>query len=252
MKILLRAVALFSFLAPSGPSGLVAQTPRVELELEAGPAWQTSNDVEIPNDGSATRFSLSDLVGSGAWWAGRAYLTVGLSERHGLRLLYAPLSLSGTGSPDERVGFAGETYAPDLPTDATYTFNSYRLSYRWRVHRSERYAAWLGLTAKVRDATISLAQGSTASRKDDLGFVPLLHVAGDWRPGSRWRVSFDADGLAGGPGRAFDASLKMGYDFDDRWSIRAGYRTLEGGADVDDVYAFAWLHYAVASVAWRW
>jgi len=26
---------------------------------------------------------------------------------------------------------------------------------------------------------------------------------------------------------------------------------LEGGADVKDVYAFAWLHYAVASLAFR-
>jgi hypothetical protein len=103
----------------------------------------------------------------------------------------------------------------------------------------------------VRDATIALAQGSTRSRKDDLGFVPLLHLAGDRRFGTRWHLSFDADGLAGGPGRAIDASLKLGYDVDKRWSIRAGYRTVEGGADVESVYAFAWLHYAAASVVWR-
>jgi hypothetical protein len=36
----------------------------------------------------------------------------------------------------------------------------------------------------------------------------------------------------------------------DRWSILAGYRTVEGGADVEAVYSFAWLHYAVVSVSW--
>jgi hypothetical protein len=41
----------------------------------------------------------------------------------------------------------------------------------------------VGFTAKVRDAEISLTQETTSARKDDVGFVPLLHVAGEWR----WR-----------------------------------------------------------------
>ena len=35
------------------------------------------------------------------------------------------------------------------------------------------------------------------------------------------------------------------------WTVTVGYRTLEGGADVDDVYNFAWFHYAVASAVYR-
>ena len=34
-------------------------------------------------------------------------------------------------------------------------------------------------------------------------------------------------------------------------SVTAGYRLLEGGADVDDVYNFAFFQYAVASVVIR-
>lgn len=233
------------------PALTAAQTSPFELELEFGPVWQSENDVEIPNDGTASRFSLPDLVGTGPWSAGRIYLTWNISERHGLRLLYAPLSVTETGSPAAPLSFAGASYVGSVPVEADYTFNSYRLSYRWRFHAGERSAAWLGLTAKVRDASIGLTQGSTASRKDDLGFVPLLHVAADWRFGPRWYVSLDADALAGGPGRAVDASLKLGYDIDDRWSIRAAYRTVEGGADVESVYNFAWLHYATGSIVWR-
>ncbi len=237
----------FAFL----PGVSLAQTRALEVELEGGPIWQTRNDVEIPNDGSATRFSLSDFTGSGPWRAGRLYLTWNVSERHGVRLLYAPFSLSESATLAGPVDFAGASFVAGAATDGRYTFNSYRLSYRWRFHSGERLRAWLGVTAKVRDATISLAQGPTTGRKDDVGFVPLLHIAAEQRLGSRWNVSLDADALAGGPGRAIDASLKLGYDVSDRWSIRAGYRTVEGGADVESVYSFAWLHYLAASIVWR-
>ncbi len=103
----------------------------------------------------------------------------------------------------------------------------------------------------MRDASIALAQGSTKSKKDDLGFVPLLNFAAERRLGSQWSLSLDADALAGGPGRAIDATLRVGYDLSDTWSVRAGYRTVEGGADVDSVYNFAWLNYAALSIAWR-
>jgi hypothetical protein len=230
----------------------VAHPLRFVLELEGGPAWQSYNDVEVPNDGTATRFSLADLAGKGPWMAGRLYLTWKVNERHGLRVLVAPFSLTSSGESDRPLVFSGATFEPGEPIEATYTFNSYRLSYRYRFRSTPRTTAWVGLTAKVRDAEIALTQRTTTARKDDLGFVPLLHVAGEWRAAPRWRVSVDADGLAGGPGRAVDAALKLGYDGGGPWMVQAGYRTLEGGADVPEVYSFAWLHYAVASVVWRW
>jgi hypothetical protein len=155
------------------------------------------------------------------------------------------------GGPAWQSVMACATYAAGQPVQATYTFNSYRLSYRYLAHTGVRTSAWVGLTAKVRDAVIALEQGSTASSKDDLGFVPLLHVAGEWRPSPGWRTGLDVDGLAGGPGRAVDAALKLGRDLGGRWTAQLGYRTVEGGADVADVYTFAWLHYAVVSLVWR-
>ena len=221
------------------------------VEVEGGPVWQSYNDVEIPNDGTATRFSLFDLAGAGPWPAGRVYVTWNLSDRSGIRLLLAPLTLTGTGTPAEPLDFAGATYAAGRPADATYTFNSYRLTYRYRLHEGTRTTAWVGFTAKIRDAVIRLEQDGTASEKTDLGFVPLLHIAGEWRFAPRWRLGLDADALAGGPGRAEDVALKLGRDLSPHWSVHAGYRMVEGGADVTQVYTFAWLHYAVVSVVWR-
>ncbi len=232
-------------------TGAAAQSPTVVIELEGGPTWQSYNDVEIPNDGSATRFSLYDLAGSGPWLGTRAYITWNPRPRHGLRLLLAPFSLTETGVPDQVVQFAGATYSAGQPTRARYKFNSYRLTYRYRLHASDRTTAWIGFTGKIRDAVIALSQNEVASRKDDLGFVPLLHLSGEWRLAPRWSLSLDMDALAGGPGRAGDAALKLGFDVGDKWTVQAGYRTVEGGADVEEVYAFAWLHYAVASVMWR-
>ena len=242
------AVAFVAILPWAG----AAQVPTLIVELEGGPAWQSYNDVEIPNDGTATRFSLYDLAGSGPWPAGRLYVTWNPAQRHGLRLLLAPFSLTETSVPGQTVRFAGGTFAAGVPTKATYTFNSYRLSYRYLLRRGERTWMWVGVTAKVRDAVIALEQDGRSSRKEDLGFVPLLHLAGEWRFAPDWRLALDADGLAGGPGRAVDAALEVGYDLAERWTVQAGYRTVEGGADVDEVYTFAWLHYAVASLAWRW
>ncbi len=238
-----------ALLVPAVAGGQSA--PGWRFELEGGPAWQSYNDVEIPNDGTGTRFSLYDLAGGGPWPAARLYVTWNPTDRHGFRLLVAPFSLTETGTPTGPIRFAGADYAAGEPSRATYTFNSYRVSYRYRFHAGARTTAWVGFTAKLRDAVIALEQGSTRSEKTDLGFVPLLHLAGDWRLAPRWTLSLDVDALAGGPGRAEDTALEIGYDLGDRWTLQAGYRTVEGGADVDEVYTFAWLHYAVASLVWR-
>mgnify|MGYP001817040273 CR=1 FL=1 len=223
-------------------------TPSFQLELEGGAVWQSRNDVQVPNDATGTRFSLVDLIGEGPWPAFRFYATWNINDRHGLRILAAPLSITETTTLTDPVAFAGSSFVAGEPTEATYKFNSWRLIYRYRFHHGEKWTWWIGFTAKIRDAKIALAQPAVAAEKTDVGFVPLLHLATDWRFAGRWSLDLDADALAGGPGRAVDAALKLRYRIGDSWSLAGGYRTVEGGADVDEVYNFAWLHYAVASL----
>jgi hypothetical protein len=232
-------------------SGQAVARSGLELELEAGPVWQSRNDVQIPNDASGTRFSLVTPLGRGPWQAARAYVSWHFNARHSVRALVAPLSVTGTGTAPGPIAFAGETFPGGSGLRGTYQFNSYRLTYRYRFRERERLRLWIGFTAKIRDAKIELAQGNVAARDTDVGFVPLLHFAADWRPTRRVHVLFDLDGLAGGPGRAFDVALKLAYDLNRHWCLSGGYRTVEGGADVRSVYAFAWLHYAVVSVTLR-
>ena len=221
------------------------------LELEAGPVWQSRNDVQVPNTDAGTRFSLVDLAGKGPWPAARLYLTWNINDRHSLRGLLAPLAYTETGTFTTPVDFVGESYAPGVPVEGTYKFNSWRIGYRYRFLDRERLDLSVGFTAKLRDAKIELSQGSTTSKDTDLGFVPLLYLGADWKFTESWHIIFDFEGLAGGPGRAFDIALKVQYDFNDRWGLSAGYRTVEGGADVEPVYNFAWFHYAVVSGTFR-
>ena len=221
------------------------------LELEVGPTWQSRNDVQIPNDATADRFDLTDVLGSGPAVTFRLNGTWNINERHGLRVVLAPLTIDGTGRFDRDTRVDGETFGAGESLDARYRFDSWRIGYRYRYYVANGWRLWAGTTLKLRDAEIALRQGETRASDDDLGLVPRLHLAGEYRLSDRWHFEFDFDGLAGGPGRAIDLAVKFGYALDDRWRITAGYRGLEGGADTDDVYSFAWLHTGLVGVQYR-
>lgn len=254
MRVFLSCAATMLALLLAAPVTLSAADsaePRFVFELEAGPVWQSRNDVQIPNDDLGTRFSLVDLVGNGPWAAARVQFTWNIKGRHGLQAFLAPLSYTETGQFDEPVRFAGESFSATEPTEATYQFNSWRLSYRYQAVKGTRWNLWVGFTAKIRDAKIELTQGETTARDTDQGFVPLLLVEAEYKISERWRLLGELDALAGGPGRAEDIALKVGYDLSDRWRLTGGYRMVEGGADVEEVYNFAWFHSAVISMAYR-
>jgi hypothetical protein len=240
-------ISLVLGLAAAGSSTAIA-IDGLAVEVEAGPVWQGRNDVEIPNDGTASRFSISRLIGNGPSFAYRAYVSYDVNDKHGLRLLVAPLTIEGDGTPQEEIRFNGRTFEAGVQMDASYRFDSYRFTYRYRLFDGSRFRWHIGVTAKIRAAEVKLSQGAIETSYDNVGFVPLLHLAGEWKVSDRWSAALDADALAAPQGRAEDVSLKFSYRLSDRWSAAAGYRTLEGGADNDEVYTFAWLHYVVASV----
>jgi hypothetical protein len=160
----------------------------------------------------------------------------------------------GPGSRRSRPGivvrdteFAGEIFSAG-PTKGTYKFNAYKVTYRYTFVDKPNLRWRVGFTGVIRDADVELRQGDLQANDDNVGFVPALHLSSDYRFAERWMLRFDFDGLAGGPGRLFDVALKLDYAVNDNWRIGGGYRTLEGGADTDEVYSFGWLHYAVVDI----
>lgn len=173
-NIIILQVLLIVLMCLSAPMVSAQDEHKFELELEAGPVWQSRNDVQVPNTDEGTRFSLVDLVGKGPFPAARLYFTWNINERHSLRGLLAPLSYTETGTFTTPVDFAGESYAIGEPVDGTYKFNSWRLGYRYRFLNKEHLKLSVGFTAKLRDAKIELSQGSTTS-KDRFGIcAPAL------------------------------------------------------------------------------
>jgi hypothetical protein len=218
-----------------------------EVEVEGGAVWFSRNDTRIPGN-TGTRFDMLDLTGSGPDAVFRLMTTYTFNENHALRLTLAPLETEGTGTLSQQTMFEDGVFAPGVPTKGTYQFNTYRLTYRWTFHNSDRWRWATGIAALVRDAEISLEQGALSESKDDLGIVPLLHLFGEYRVNEEFSMILDAEGLAGGPGRAFDVAVKARWAFHKDWFATAGYRTIEGGSDVDEVYTFSWLHIAQLSV----
>lgn len=219
------------------------------VALEAGPIWQTRNDVRVP-PASGTAFSISDAA-SGPFLRGRVYVGYEFAERHEFRLLFAPLTITAQTTFDQVVNFAGTAFAAGTATEASYKFNSYRLTYRYKFYQGEDWQFKIGFTAKIRDADITLTQGATTASSKNVGFVPLLNFAFRYQMADAWYLLFDLDGLAAPQGRAFDGTLQAGWQMSPDFDLNFGYRTVEGGAENSTVSTFAWVHYAVLGITGR-
>lgn len=233
-----RCAPLLAVVALSAADVAGARERPVVLDVEAVAAWQGRNDVQSPNAPPATRFALDGITGSGPFATGRLQLAWPFRERQEWRVLVAPLSVSASGSLPGAVRFEGANFAPGA-VDGRYRFDSWRVTWRYRWIDRPDLNVKVGFTAKLRDASIELRQGALRARKDNTGFVPLLHAALE-RPLARgWSLQADIDALAGGPGYAIDAGARLARNLGDGWSVSGGVRYLDGGADNDEVYAFA-------------
>jgi hypothetical protein len=222
----------------------LASAQEIHADFESAIVFSARNDTRIPGD-SGTTLSLTDELSTSPTPAFRLRAGVRIADRHLLSFLYAPLRVTASGTVNRDVSFQGATYPANSPLLAVYRFDSYRATYRYSFVRSKDWELALGLTGKIRSAETSL-YGAEARRKTNVGFVPLANLHVEWRPGGkRFGVLLNADALAAPQGRAEDVLLAATWQLRDSVALRAGYRMLEGGADNDEVYSFAWLHYFV-------
>jgi hypothetical protein len=232
----------------TGLSGLWASGGKWFVDIEGGLITPGYNNVQIPNNDNGTRFSLkNDLdIRQKAYY--RLRLTYRLGKKHALSLLYAPLSLNATGILEAPVNFEGAHFDSGSSVNALYRFNSYRLTYKYRLASKPKLDFWIGFTAKIRDAEVKLETDTRESSKANVGFVPLLHVSLEWKWGKRFGFLFEADALAAKPGRAEDVAAAIFYHLARNTKLKFGYRFVEGGANVDEVYNFAMINYFYGGV----
>ncbi|MSP18490.1 MAG: hypothetical protein EXR74_02845 [Bdellovibrionales bacterium] len=136
------------------------------LEMEAGPVWQSRNEAKIPGT-TGTKFSLKDF-GGGPFLSGRVYGGYRWTDRSEFRALFAPLTLKGSRNLYSPIDFQNSTFTAGTDTHSVYKFNSYRLTYRYRLVDSDKWIFWIGFTGKIRDAKVSLEQGAISAEKKGL------------------------------------------------------------------------------------
>lgn len=245
--LFLKPISVAFCLLIASTSVIAAERRTAHIELDGGAVFQGVNDVEIPS-GAATRFSLTSFS-TGPWATGRVYLGYEFLKDHELRGLYAPLAVEASGTSATDISYQGQTFVAGKSIRARYRFDSYRLTYRYRLVESGRFSMRLGFTGKIRDAEITLFQDNLYATRGNVGFVPLLHINLRYEMTPVWALELDADALASPYGRAEDVSLKVIHRLHENWDLSAGYRTVEGGSKGGgSVYNFTWLHYAEVGI----
>jgi hypothetical protein len=227
-----------------------AKAELTQIDVDILGAWQGRNVAQVPNAAPATRFAIDDITGSGPFLQPRLQLAGTVGERSEWRVLLAPLGVSERGTLEQPVSFQGVRFTAGA-VDARYEFNSWRATWRRRWIDRDDLQVKIGFTAKIRDATIQLRQGSVTARKDNTGFVPLLHLALERPLNADWRFEGDVDALAGGPGYAIDAGLRLSRRVSSDWHVYGTLRYLDGGANNEEVYAFARFTSVGVGLSWR-
>jgi hypothetical protein len=223
---------------------------QLSLDLESGIPFQGYNNVRIPNQ-QGTRFSFTDdFELQGPVIPVRLTIAYTFAVKNHLFALFAPLGLNYEGIAPYDIVFQQSQFNAGQEIEGFYRFNSYRLGYRRDLVSTGRWIFGAGFTAKIRDAQVRLSSNGMSDQKDDLGFVPLLHIFAA-RNFDRWMLYLYGDGLAATQGRAFDFFLGGRFNITENLSGRAGYRILEGGADVSEVYNFTLINFAAAGLTWE-
>jgi len=226
-------------------SGLLSA--QAVIDLETGIVGTGYNDVRIPGD-QGTLFSMKNDLDPATKIFYRVRLNYTFNTRHTLSLLYSPLEIKSEGRVPGDISFEEVLFPANTKLEGTYKFNSYRLTYRYRILNTRKLDFGLGITAKIRDAKIVLSSDGLTDNKVNVGFVPLINFHILWSLNEKFGILIDGDALAAKQGRAEDVLVAGMYQLTDRIGFKAGYRILEGGADNDEVYNFALFHYASVGV----
>jgi len=227
-----------------GPTSVFAE---YVINLQGAAVFTEKNDIRIPGD-SGTKFSLSDDLSADTAYTGRLEAGYIHNAKDYFGIVIAPLSVDSHGRVDRDISFAGTTFPAGTDLNATFRFDSYRITWRRKLVAREDLDVWLGVSGNIRDAAITVEGGGQRAEKTNTGFVPLINFLVDWRFAKPWSLRVAGDALVGPQGRAEDVLFGVLYDLNATTKVFAGYRILEGGADNAEVYTFSLFQYAVGGM----
>ena len=216
------------------------------VNIESGVLFTGLNNIR--NGTNGTLFSLKNDLSTPPSSFLRLRAGFLLNNKHHFSILYAPLKSLVTGTIDRNILFDGKYFKANIPLEAVYKFNSYRLTYNRIITDNDKFKFGLGLSAKIRDAGASLKNKELLSKNFSVGFVPLINVLANWNISQKAVIDFLGEGIIASKGRAIDLSLSGRYSFTKSLQGNIGYRLLEGGANGTKRYNFIQLHFIFASL----
>jgi len=216
------------------------------IHVESGAFITGMNDIRNGNNG--TLFSLKNDFQTPISPFFRLRVGCLSNGKDYFSFLYAPLKIVETGTIERDILFDGKSFKANLPTEVVYKFNSYRFTYNRRIINKDNFKFGIGLSAKIRDAGVSLKNSALLSENFTVGFAPLINLIANWDITSKMGVDFFGEGIAASKGRAIDLSLSGRYSFTKTLQGNIGYRLLEGGANGTNGYNFIQLHFIFASL----
>ena len=213
-----------------GLAGTLSAQSDFRLRLYPQVAVGANNDIRCPNNSDGTLLSLpGDLHRtSAAVFAPRVEFEYAY-RRHHIMLAAVFVRENFTGHASEPIHFNQALFATGSSIDALYRFDTYRLSYRYRLVNRPKFQLELGATALLRDAMVAMTGDNQHSEFYNLGVVPLISYYIGWTPISALTVYSYGDGLVSKYGRAEDIFAGVKYDVHPNIGILAGYRLIEGG-----------------------
>ena len=216
------------------------------INLESGAFYTEINDIRNGNNG--TLFSLKNDFQTTVSPYLRLRAGCLLNEKNHISFLYAPLKIAETGTIEKDILFDGKNFKANIPIEAVYKFNSYRITYNRRIISKDKFKFGVGISAKIRDAGVSLKNREFLRENFSVGFAPLINLMANWDITQKMGVDFLGEGIAASKGRAIDLSLSGRYSFTKKLNGNIGYRLLEGGANGTNRYNFIQLHFIFAGL----
>ena len=204
--------------------------------------------IDIRNGNNGTLFSLKNDFSTSVSPCFRLRTGFLLNKEHHFSFLYAPLKIVESVIKERNLLFDEKDFKANLPIAIVYKFNSYRLTYNRRIVIKDNFKFGLGLSAKIRDAGVSLKNKELLSENFSIGFVPLVNLLANYDLSQKMGIDFFGEGIIASKGRAIDISLSGRYILTENLQGNIGYRLLEGGADGTNRYNFIQLHFIFASL----
>lgn len=168
--------------------------------------------------------------------------TAEIADRHQVKFLYQPLTVSTEVTAKESFKVDTVTFTAGEPVDVVYGFPFYRTTYLYDFIEGDASLS-AGAAIQLRNASIRFtsADGSKRAVSQNLGIVPAIALAGKLPFDNGLFVGFEATGLYASSafingadfvfeGSILDASLRAGARVDERAEAFINVRFLGGSA----------------------